>query len=86
MGFMDYVEHPEATVEKALGLAKSRAFFSFPLDGGLLAWQRKLRYKTRCNLLMYTEDQVQRIFSATKVARVDVSRIDRDLFVTAYID
>ena len=86
MGFMDYVEQPEPIVEKALGLAKSRAFFSFPLDGGVLAWQRKLRYKSRCNLFMYTEDQVQRIFSATTVARVDVSKIDRDLFVTAYID
>lgn len=86
MGFMDYVEHPEATVEKALGLAKSRAFFSFPLDGGVLAWQRKLRYKSRCNLFMYTEKQVQRVFSAATVAQVDVSKIDRDLFVTAYID
>ena len=85
MGFMDYVEHPEPVVEKALGLAKSRAFFSFPLDGGVLAWQRKLRYKSRCNLFMYTEDQVQRIFSATTVARVDVRKLDRDLFVTADI-
>lgn len=86
MGFMDYVEHPEPIVGKALGLAKSRAFFSFPLDGGVLAWQRKLRYKSRCNLFMYTEKQVQRVFSAATVAQVDVSKIDRDLFVTAYID
>jgi 2-polyprenyl-3-methyl-5-hydroxy-6-metoxy-1,4-benzoquinol methylase len=86
MGFMDYVEQPEPIVQKAVGLAKSRALFSFPLDGGVLAWQRKLRYKLRCNLFMYSEDQVQRIFSATTVARVDVSKIDRDLFVTAYID
>ena len=85
MGFMDYVEHPEAIVEKALGLAKSRAFFSFPLDGGVLAWQRKLRYKIRCNLFMYTEDQVRQIFSVMTAARVDVRKIDRDLLVTAYM-
>jgi 2-polyprenyl-3-methyl-5-hydroxy-6-metoxy-1,4-benzoquinol methylase len=85
MGFMDYVGQPEPIVQKAVGLAKSRAFFSFPLDGGVLAWQRKLRYKSRCNLFMFMENQVQRIFSATTVARIDVSKIDRDLFVTAYI-
>jgi 2-polyprenyl-3-methyl-5-hydroxy-6-metoxy-1,4-benzoquinol methylase len=85
MGFMDYVADPEAIIRKALGLARSRAFFSFPLAGGLLAWQRQLRYRARCDLYLYTEDQVRTLFAHTPAKRVDVTRIDRDLFVTAHL-
>ncbi len=85
MGFMDYVAQPEAAIRKMVGLARIRAFFSFPLDGGLLAWQRKLRYRSRCDLYMYTEDQVRKLFAGTPATRVDVTRIDRDLFLTAHL-
>jgi SAM-dependent methyltransferase len=85
MGFMDYVAQPETAIRKMLGLTRVRAFFSFPLDGGLLAWQRKLRYRARCDLYMYTEDQVRKLFAGTTATRVDVTRIDRDLFVTAHL-
>jgi 2-polyprenyl-3-methyl-5-hydroxy-6-metoxy-1,4-benzoquinol methylase len=85
MGFMDYVADPGTTIRKALGLARSRAFFSFPVSGGLLAWQRQLRYRSRCDLYLYTENQVRAIFANTTAKRVDISQIDRDLFVTAHL-
>jgi hypothetical protein len=85
MGFMDYVAQPETSIRKMLGLTRVRAFFSFPLDGGLLAWQRKLRYRARCDLYLYTEDQVRKLFAGTTATRVEVTRIDRDLFVTAHL-
>jgi 2-polyprenyl-3-methyl-5-hydroxy-6-metoxy-1,4-benzoquinol methylase len=85
MGFMDYVADPGTTIRKILSLTKSRAFFSFPLEGGVLAWQRKLRYRSRCDLYLYTEREVRGLFSAAGATRVDVSAIDRDLFVTAHV-
>jgi 2-polyprenyl-3-methyl-5-hydroxy-6-metoxy-1,4-benzoquinol methylase len=37
MGFMDYMSEPRKIVEKVLSLTKRKAFFSFPVDGGVLA-------------------------------------------------
>ena len=84
MGFMDYVERPADTLRKALALTRVRAFFSFPLAGGFLAWQRQLRYRSRCDLYLYTELQVRQLFEDSGAKRIDVQKIDRDLFVTAH--
>ena len=54
MGFMDYIEDAGALMRKVLGVCRGKAFFSFPADGGPLAWQRRLRYRSRCALYMYT--------------------------------
>jgi SAM-dependent methyltransferase len=81
MGFMDYVKEPERVVDRVLDLVTRRAFFSFPADGGILAWQRKLRYRTRCDLFLYGEEQIHRLMSRTR-APFAVERIGRDFFVT----
>jgi hypothetical protein len=82
MGFMDYMEDPAFVVKKAVSLTSFRCFFSFPLDEGILAWQRKLRYKTRCDLYMYPESKVRGLFADVGAKKVDFTRIGRDLFVT----
>ena len=82
MGFMDYVADPVSVVRKAIGLAKRKTFFSFPLDGGFLAWQRKLRYKRRCDLYMYSDESVRRVLSEAGAASFSIKPIARDLFVT----
>jgi len=83
MGFMDYMPEPRRIVEKALSLARSKVFFSFPLDGGLLAWQRKLRYRGRCELYMYTRDRLESLFSPFAGVHVAIEPAARDFFVTA---
>jgi ubiquinone/menaquinone biosynthesis C-methylase UbiE len=83
MGFMDYIAEPAGMIRKALSITKRRAFFSFPVAGGLLGWQRQLRYRSRCDLYLYTEQSVRELFSGIEDAKVNVERIDRDLFVTA---
>ena len=85
MGFMDYASDPRAIVEKALALCKKRAFFSFPLDGGILAWQRKLRYRSRCDLYLYSAERVHSLFDGVPV-RFNARKLDRDLFVTAHLE
>jgi len=82
MGFMDYVSDPAAVINKALSLTAIRAFFSFPLDNGILAWQRKLRYRSRCELYLYTEDQVAQLFANHLNAKISTESLGRDLFVT----
>jgi 2-polyprenyl-3-methyl-5-hydroxy-6-metoxy-1,4-benzoquinol methylase len=85
MGFMDYVEDAGAAVRRILSLTRGKAFFSFPVAGGLLGWQRELRYKSRCALYMYTEERVREAFAGTG-ADVKIERIARDFFVTAARD
>jgi SAM-dependent methyltransferase len=86
MGFMDYIADPGEVIRKALSVTESRAFFSFPADGGFLAWQRKLRYRRRCDLYLYTEDGLHRLFEGSGASGVSIERIDRDFFVTAAMD
>lgn len=85
MGFMDYMPDARAIVAKVLSLARRRAFFSFPADGGVLAWQRKLRYRSRCDLFMYTEPQLKALFSSFPGVKAAIEPIARDFFVTAEI-
>ena len=83
MGFMDYMPDPEKVVEKVLSLTRRKAFFSFPVAGGLLGWQRELRYKKRCDLFLYSHERLQQIFSKFPQAKATIEPISRDFFVTA---
>lgn len=85
MGLMDYIKEPRLAVEKVLALAKSKAFFSFPARGGVLAWQRKLRYMARCNLFFYDEEQICNILKGMDYKDLEIEKIDRDFFVTVYM-
>jgi 2-polyprenyl-3-methyl-5-hydroxy-6-metoxy-1,4-benzoquinol methylase len=82
MGFMDYMADPRKVVEKVISLTASRAFFSFPVDGGLLAWQRKLRYKSRCELFMFDEAAVRRVVAGLNYRAIRIEEAARDYFVT----
>jgi SAM-dependent methyltransferase len=82
IGFMDYVNQPAEVIKKALSLTAVRAFFSFPVYNGILAWQRRLRYKSRCELYMYTVEQTRQLFDSHDSAQVSVESLGRDLFVT----
>jgi 2-polyprenyl-3-methyl-5-hydroxy-6-metoxy-1,4-benzoquinol methylase len=82
MGFMDYMPEPESVVAKVLSLTKSKAFLSFPVAGGLLAWQRKLRYQKRCDLYLYSLEQLQQLFTKFPEVTANIEPIKRDFFVT----
>lgn len=81
MGFMDYVANARAVVDRVLGVTRQRAFFSFPKAGGPLAWQRQLRYRSRCDLYLYREDQIRSLLVPTGAA-FSIQSIGRDFFVT----
>lgn len=85
MGVMDYIHEPQKAIEKVLSITELKAFFSFPADGGLLAWQRKLRYRSRCELYMYTQQKLQALLDSVDCKRFEIARISRDFFVTVYL-
>lgn len=82
MGFMDYMAKPRQTIEKAVSLTRRKAMFSFPAAGGILAWQRELRYRKRCDLFLYRQDQIEELFSSIPNVNVKIEPIARDFFVT----
>lgn len=82
MGFMDYMPDPQKIVAKALSLTRAKAFFSFPADGGFLAWQRRKRYQKRCDLFLYSEDQLRKLLAEFPGADARIEPIARDFFVT----
>lgn len=84
MGFMDYMRDPAPVISKALQATTAKAFFSFPAAGGFLAWQRRLRYRRRCELFLYSEPDLKKLFAATG-ARWEIKRLARDYFVTVYL-
>ncbi|MDD5109047.1 MAG: class I SAM-dependent methyltransferase [Candidatus Omnitrophica bacterium] len=82
MGFMDYIKDPKVVIKKVLSITKSKAFFSFPVRGGILAWQRKLRYKNRCDLFFYDQEQIYNLFEGLEYKNLTIEKIGRDFFVT----
>lgn len=82
MGFMDYVENPESLIRKVLSVTNSKAIFSFPKDTGFLAWQRKLRYKRKCDLYLYNTKQIEILFEKATDQKPKIEKLGRDFFVT----
>jgi 2-polyprenyl-3-methyl-5-hydroxy-6-metoxy-1,4-benzoquinol methylase len=81
-GFMDYAHDARRVAAKAVAHATSRAFFSFPADGGFLAWQRKVRYRRRCALYLYRREAVDRVFQGIPGIDARIEKLARDYFVT----
>jgi len=86
MGFIEYFENPELVVRKALEITNKMIMISFPVSGGLLAYQRKIRYKNRCYLRLYSENEIKSLLENTGIKTFSIERIDRDFFVTIIIE
>ena len=86
MGVMDYIDAPEQFIEKILNLASRKALFSFPVSAGLLAFQRRLRYRNRCQLFMYTRDRLLQLFRSYDREEYSIEQIARDYFVTVDLE
>jgi len=85
MGVMDYISDPEKMIDHVFSLTQEMAFFSFPASGGLLAFQRRVRYRKRCPLFLYDINQLEEIFNKTSVRHYSIEKISRDYFVSVKI-
>lgn len=85
MGFMDYIAEPAEVIARALSLTTIKAFFSFPASGGILAWQRRRRYRHRCDLFMYRRHEIERLFENISGGKFEIEKLGRDYFVTVFM-
>ena len=82
MGVMDYIENAESFIKRVGALSPQKACFSFPADGGILSLQRKIRYRKRCPLYMYTFKDIEELFGKLFDSRFEIEKIERDFFVS----
>ncbi|MFH1701176.1 MAG: methyltransferase domain-containing protein [Candidatus Zixiibacteriota bacterium] len=81
MGFFDYIENPDKFISKIVSMTHRKILMSFPRAEGILAWQRRIRYKKRCDLYMYTYRQLEMILSRLKCNKYKIEKMNRDYFV-----
>ena len=87
MGFFDYIEDPVPILKK-LGTEVTGEFYaSFPKSGGLLAWQRRIRYRLRrCPLWLYTKRDVENALIASGFSGCyEIRDFGRDWYVVVQI-
>ncbi len=82
MGFVEYFEHPELVIRKAADITNRKVVISFPAEGGILAFQRKLRYRNRCYLRLYHRRDIEELMQQLKFGTFTIEKIGRDYFVT----
>lgn len=59
MGFFDYQPNAESSLQKMCLVAKEEVYASFPKSKGLLAIQRRIKYKWRkCPLWLYNKESI----------------------------
>ena len=83
MGFFDYIQNPEDVLEKLKKDITKEVYASFPQSGGLLIFQRKIRYKLRnCPLYLYSRKDVDDLMKKVGLeGKYEVIDLKRDFFV-----
>ena len=87
MGFFDYIEDPVPVLKKLATEVTGEFYASFPKSGGLLAWQRRIRYRLRrCPLWLYSKQEVENALIASGFAgRYEIRDFGRDWYVVVHI-
>jgi 2-polyprenyl-3-methyl-5-hydroxy-6-metoxy-1,4-benzoquinol methylase len=80
-GLMDYMPDARACVHHVVEVTRQSAFFSFPAAGGVLAAQRRWRYRNRTRLYLYQEEEIRELFAREAGIRYTLDRLARDYFV-----
>jgi SAM-dependent methyltransferase len=83
MGFFDYIKNPEELFMKLQKDVSKELYMSFPKKGGLLAFQRKIRYNLRkCPLYLYSKEDLKKILEKTSLlSKSQIIDLGRDYFV-----
>lgn len=85
MGYIEYCPEPEKVLKKMISLTSNKAFLSFPEKRGFLAWQRKIRYKFKCPLFLYSKDDIERLIKSVTNLPFKIEKLARDYYVTIYV-
>jgi ubiquinone/menaquinone biosynthesis C-methylase UbiE len=86
MGFIEYFERPDLIIEKAVKVTNRKILISFPVAGGFLAFQRKIRYRSRCYLRLYSFEDIKKLMADLNIKSYTIELIQRDFFVTVNLN
>ena len=83
MGVFDYVKDPVSLLKKLGKDVSKEIYASFPKGGGLLTWQRKVRYNMRhCPLYFYSKKSLVDILDQSGFqGKYTIKDLGRDFFV-----
>ena len=86
MGFFDYIENPYFTFEKLRKDTSKYILASFPKKGGLLAFQRKIRYNLRqCPLYLYSKKDIENFLRKLNLKNFKIIDNTREFFLVVEI-
>ncbi len=85
MGYIEYCAEPEKILKKMISLTKDKAFLSFSDKRGFLAWQRKIRYKFKCPLFLYSQEDIEKLIKSVTHLPFKIEKLARDYYVTIYV-
>jgi ubiquinone/menaquinone biosynthesis C-methylase UbiE len=84
IGFFDYVQDADAVIQGLKRDVERLFVASFPKAGGLLAFQRKIRYRLRnVPLYFYTEADIHRLMEQAGISNYRLTDLGRDLYLRA---
>ena len=82
MGFFDYIKTPIDILTKLKEDVNKEIYMSFPQAGGILAWQRKIRYSIKnCPLYYYSQNDVKDLLKRAGLDNFEIKDLKRDYFV-----
>lgn len=86
MGFFDYIPQPSIIIQKLKKDIAKEFYASFPQAGGLLAAQRRVRYRWRkCPLYLYTRQDVEKLMKDNGITNYVIKDFGRDYYVKAIL-
>ena len=87
MGLFDYISNPEELFLKLKKDTGKYILASFPKPGGILGWQRKIRYNMRnCQLFYYSKESLKELMSASDILNYEIQDNHREYFLIAKLD
>jgi len=87
MGLFDYISDPEELFLKLKKDTKKYILGSFPKPGGILGWQRKVRYNLRnCQLFYYSKENLIELMKASGIENYEIQDNHREYFLIAKLD
>jgi 2-polyprenyl-3-methyl-5-hydroxy-6-metoxy-1,4-benzoquinol methylase len=87
IGFFDYQEDPSAALEKMVKTSNKVVVASFPKSSGILAIQRRIRYRIRnCPLWMYSHSDIEDLVAnLTSPVTHQILKLGRDYLLVLKI-
>ena len=84
MGLFDYISNPEELFTKLNKDTSKYVLASFPKSGGILGWQRKVRYNMRnCQLFYYSRESLEELMRVSGIENYEIQDNHREYFLIA---